>query len=231
MYKPIIILLTILSKIKVTFSDNLNLQKLSNEINCPKNLSLDRMNIRRMSRESSFIFSLKHYENSNNDDTVSTFMAKHPDNHFCKPDYVDYMWFNTKGNKNLIFAELHLYREFSYAEIDYYRSLNVTIYRVIEDYKSVYVNSVKMPENYVGWFKINITDGYKYWSENPERNRGINVTIITDGKELIHARPEQVGIVGFDDDETEKHPFMVAHFKNQVHDNFETEIFDRMDFH
>ncbi|XP_074109079.1 protein 60A-like [Cotesia typhae] len=182
-----------------------------------------------MARESSFIFSINYYDNSHGDNTVSSFVAKHPKKPFSKPDSLDNMWFDVKGDNNLLIsAELHLYHKCLIKNNkNYNRKFDVLVYQIPRRNASDYVGSVEMPAKQNGWFTVNVTDCYKSWCKSPQTNEGLKVVAKDHESEYPEIRAEDIGVVGFEDD-SQKHPFIVAYFRNAEHDVFEKVLFERM---
>lgn len=182
------------------------------------------------------------FDKINKSDVIMSFIAQQPyKGRGGKPKFIRRMWFDVTENNNgqqLISAELKFFRDCSrVSKPSNRRAYNVTIYRRIfvnNVRNHVYVNSVIVPENYHGWFSVNVTDCFKFWTDNPADNHGVKVVAmpVGDGRRKRKVRPEHIGIVGFDG-EPERFSFLVGYFrdfgKNELldkvigefyHDNF-----------
>ncbi|XP_074113760.1 protein 60A-like [Cotesia typhae] len=162
----------------------------------------------------------------NQSDVIVSFVAQQANRRGEKPELLRRMWFDvSKINKKhqLISAELRLFRDCSrVTKNSNRRAFVVTVYRISfgnKKRKFIPVNSVVVRANFDGWFSINVTECFRLWMENPERNFGMKVVAeplgsFTSGtRKKRKVKLEKIGIEGFDGG-PERFSFLVGYFKD-----------------
>ncbi|XP_008545990.1 protein 60A [Microplitis demolitor] len=171
-------------------------------------------------------FTQYHLKKIHDSDLIATFMPQQPHKgHGGKPNKIQRMWFDVlliKKGQQILATDLRLYRDKS-KTIDKYRDLsfNMTIYRpdLTGDKKNfIYVNSIIVGANFNGWVVLDITDCFKWWTDNIDMNNGLKITTtpiskVSSRRRLHQVKPEQLGIIGFDGDPS-KHAFAVGYYQS-----------------
>lgn len=128
------------------------------------------------------------------------------------------LWFNLttiSSQDQLINAELKIYRRIRNVLPMYKGPITIKIYRISnlnegEKKEEIFINSIRVIE--AGWITLNITKTLNYWIQNPNENHGLTIKIHSD-KQVKEIDPKKFGIVGLEENNQEKSPFMVGYFQ------------------
>ncbi|XP_063981130.1 protein 60A-like isoform X2 [Diachasmimorpha longicaudata] len=182
----------------------------------------------------------KNLRTINQSDVIISFMAQQPHKGLGgKPDNVKRMWFDVSAvpvdDDIMMSAELKLYRNSETNTTKNRGAFTITVYRVLHKIDGIknyhFVDSVNSSAGYTGWITLNVSETLQFWTQHPEENRGISISVISAvGNNSRKVKPENIGIIGFQGSE-EKQPFMVGFYKNSGKRSIQLRIKDIMSRH
>ena len=169
-------------------------------------------------KNSEFKFNSDDLRKIRESDVIVTFAAYNRSMFSVKPDNGKRIRFDVSEispSKELIEAELKLYR--STENIDNLEPFKLTVSRVSRlrngESKWYYVNAVNTSSNYKGWITVNVSEALLHWTQNPEDNKGLYLSVhLNNNVYTQKMRPADVGIVS-SEYSPEKQPFIVGFFR------------------